>query len=136
MLIINNRFLSLYDYNFLPVIEKIRKRNSKICGSRITSKPILISAAVIGFYSWDVTDRHKNLKDVFVLHFIIIFDPLLRNDMKASSRNLLLNSNLSLASPLSNNYFSGAVYYFCIHIFFSRFHNSLFISSRSLVTAG
>ena len=35
MLIINNRFLSLYDYNFLLVIEKIRKRNSKICGSRI-----------------------------------------------------------------------------------------------------
>ena len=33
MLIINNRFLSLYDYNFLHVIEKIRKRNSKICGS-------------------------------------------------------------------------------------------------------
>ena len=25
MLIINNRFLSLYDYNFLLVIEKIRK---------------------------------------------------------------------------------------------------------------
>ena len=35
MLIINNRFLSLYDYNFLLVIEKIRKRNSKICGSQI-----------------------------------------------------------------------------------------------------
>ena len=35
MLIINNRFLSLYDYNFLHVIEKIRKRNSKICGSWI-----------------------------------------------------------------------------------------------------
>ena len=31
---INNRFLSLYDYNFLLVIEKIMKRNSKICGSR------------------------------------------------------------------------------------------------------
>ena len=33
MLIINNKFLSLYDYNFLLVIEKIRKRNAKICGS-------------------------------------------------------------------------------------------------------
>ena len=35
MLIINNRFLSLYDYNFLLVIEKIFSVNSKICGSRI-----------------------------------------------------------------------------------------------------
>ena len=31
MLIINNRFLSLYDYNFLLVIEKIFSVNSKIC---------------------------------------------------------------------------------------------------------
>ena len=31
MLIINNRFLSLYDYNFLLVIEKIFSENSKIC---------------------------------------------------------------------------------------------------------
>ena len=45
MLIINNRFLSLYDYNFLLVIEKIRKRNSKICGSRIPNvipQPMII----------------------------------------------------------------------------------------------
>ncbi len=35
MLIINNRFLSLYDYNFLLVIEKIFSVNSKICGSKI-----------------------------------------------------------------------------------------------------
>ncbi len=35
MLIINNRFLSLYDYNFLLVIEKIFSVNSKICGSMI-----------------------------------------------------------------------------------------------------
>ena len=41
MLIINNRFLSLYDYNFLPVIEKIRKRNSKICGSRIEREKVM-----------------------------------------------------------------------------------------------
>ena len=33
MQIINNRFLSLYDYNFLHVIEKIRIKNSKICGA-------------------------------------------------------------------------------------------------------
>ena len=54
MLIINNRFLSLYDYNFLIlhfywldrfllVIEKIRKRNSKICGSQI----LLLASRVI-----------------------------------------------------------------------------------------
>ena len=43
MLIINNRFLSLYDYNFLLVIEKIRKRNSKICGSQI----LLLASRVI-----------------------------------------------------------------------------------------
>ena len=43
MLIINNRFLSLYDYNFLLVIEKIRKRNSKICGSRKHSRFHILS---------------------------------------------------------------------------------------------
>ena len=49
MLIINNRFLSLYDYNFLLVIEKIRKRNSKICGSQI----LLLASRVILLF-WDV----------------------------------------------------------------------------------
>ena len=48
MLIINNRFLSLYDYNFLLVIEKIRKRNSKICGSRIPNV-ILFFLMVINY---------------------------------------------------------------------------------------
>jgi hypothetical protein len=42
MLIINNRFLSLYDYNFLLVIEKIFSVNSKICGS-ILKKPFTVS---------------------------------------------------------------------------------------------
>jgi hypothetical protein len=34
MLIINNRFLSLYDYNFLIEIKKIFSVKSRICGSR------------------------------------------------------------------------------------------------------
>jgi hypothetical protein len=38
----NNRFLSLYDYNFLLVIEKIFSVNSKICGS-ILKKPFTVS---------------------------------------------------------------------------------------------
>ena len=68
MLIINNRFLSLYDYNFLLVIEKIRKRNSKICGSRIPnvilfflmfiSSIIILRSEVFSFlFLWSFFDR-------------------------------------------------------------------------------
>ena len=47
MLIINNRFLSLYDYNFLLVIEKIR--NSKIWKSHII---ILLVSSLLNFLSF------------------------------------------------------------------------------------
>ena len=42
MQIINNRFLSLYDYNFLLVIEKIFSVNSKICQFQIVGLKIMI----------------------------------------------------------------------------------------------
>ena len=38
MLIINNRFLNLYDYNFLVVIEKKRKEIRKIKKKNYNSK--------------------------------------------------------------------------------------------------
>ena len=59
MLIINNRFLSLYDYNFLLVIEKIRKRNSKICGSRI---PNVIPQPMIKDNSTWSSSKNKKIK--------------------------------------------------------------------------
>jgi hypothetical protein len=40
MLIINNRFLSVYDYNFLLVIEKIFSLKPTILKSQVKTKPV------------------------------------------------------------------------------------------------
>jgi hypothetical protein len=50
MLIINNRFLSLYDYNFLLVIEKIFSVNSKICGSSWKNYSLVNLGRLMNYY--------------------------------------------------------------------------------------
>jgi hypothetical protein len=46
----NNRFLSLYDYNFLLVIEKIFSVNSKICGSSWKNYSLVNLGRLMNYY--------------------------------------------------------------------------------------
>ena len=92
MLIINNRFLSLYDYNFLLVIEKIKKRNSKICGSRLPN--LLLSEWLFGIQGlWNQRETSSPLHlccrhlTCFSFHsftnyypMVIIFIPVMPNN--------------------------------------------------------
>ena len=103
MLIINNRFLSLYDYNFLLVIEKIfLNLFSKICGSLIYYQKMESIQILSPYLYRGLIPSKKEKRKLLSVRRFLDFQKTFSSDSKTKSEDeeRLQDDTLSRICPL------------------------------------